>query len=207
MCHNPREYQSGTNKAVVKGGMRMNLEVHDITEEKMKKTLKVLQDELATVRAGRANPALLDKISIDYYGTPTPLNQIAGISAPEPRLLIIQPYDNSTLQNIEREILKSDLGLNPNSDGRVIRLVIPQLTEERRVELVRLIKKYGEEAKVAIRNGRRSANDDIKKMKKSSELTEDDEKKAQDVVQKLTDKYIEAVDKAIEKKEAEIMEI
>ncbi len=185
----------------------MNLEIHDVTEEKMKKTLKVLQDELATVRAGRANPALLDKITIDYYGTQTPLNQIAGISAPEPRLLMIQPYDNSTLQSIEREILKSDLGLNPNSDGRVIRLVIPQLTEERRVELVKLVKKYGEEAKVAIRNGRRSANDEIKKMKKKGELTEDDEKKAQDLVQKLTDKYIEFIDKTVEKKEAEIMEI
>lgn len=185
----------------------MKLEIYDVTEEKMKKTLKVLKDELATVRAGRANPGLLDKIAIDYYGTPTPLNQIAGISAPEPRLLVIQPYDNSTLQNIEREILKSDLGLNPNNDGRVIRLAVPQLTEERRMELVRLIKKYGEESKVAIRNGRRSANDEIKSMKKNGKLTEDEEKRAQEEIQKLTDRYTEAIDKAIDKKEAEIMEI
>ncbi len=185
----------------------MHLEIHDQTEAKMKKTVNVLQDELTTVRAGRANPGLLDKITIDYYGTPTPLSQIAGISAPEPRLLLVQPYDNNALQNIEKAIMKSDLGLNPNSDGRVIRLVIPQLTEERRIELVKLIKKFGEESKVAIRNERRNANEEMKKMKKNGEITEDDEKKAQDEIQKLTDKYIELVDKAIAKKEGEIMEI
>ncbi len=185
----------------------MKLEIYDTAENNMKATLKALEGELTTVRAGRANPGLLDKITVDYYGTPTPLNQIAGISAPEPRLLVIQPYDNNALQNIEKEILKSDLGLNPNNDGRVIRLVIPQLTEERRVELVRLIKKYGENSKISIRNERRSANDVIKNMKKNSELTEDEEKRAQNEIQRLTDKYIEAIDKAIEKKEAEIMEI
>ena len=185
----------------------MRLEIHSEAEEKMKKTVKVLQEQLATVRAGRANPGLLDKITIDYYGVPTPINQIAGISAPEPRLLMIQPYDSSILKDIEKAIMKSDLGINPNNDGKVIRLVIPQLTEERRVELVRLTKKYGEEAKVAIRNERRNANEEVKKLRKKGELTEDDEKKAQDEVQKLTDKYIELVDKTIEKKEAEIMEI
>ena len=185
----------------------MRLEIHSEAEKKMQKTLKVLQEQLVTIRAGRANPALLDKITIDYYGVPTPLNQIAGISAPEPRLLMIQPYDNSILKDIEKAILKSDLGINPNNDGKVIRLVIPQLTEERRVELVKLIKKYGEEAKVAVRNERRDANEEIKKLKKKGELTEDDEKKAQEEVQKLTDKYIELIDKTIEKKESEIMEI
>lgn len=185
----------------------MRFQIYGLTEDKMKRTIKALQDELITVRAGRANPGLLDKITIDYYGTPTPLNQIAGISAPEPRLLMIQPYDNSTLQSIEREILKSDLGLNPNNDGRVIRLSIPQLTEERRVELVRLIKKYGEDSKVSIRNERRNANDEIKEMKRKSELTEDEEKRAQNDIQKLTDKYTEAIDNIIEEKENEIMEI
>ncbi len=185
----------------------MHLEIHEQAEEKMKKTLKVLREELTAVRAGRANPGLLDKISIEYYGTQTPLSQIAGISAPEPRLLLVQPYDNNAIQNIEKAILKSDLGLNPNSDGRVIRLVVPQLTEERRKELVKLVKRYGEEAKVAIRNERRNTKDQLKKMKKNGELTEDDEKRAQEDIQKLTDKHIELVDKEIEKKEGEIMEV
>jgi ribosome recycling factor len=187
--------------------MRMFLQIHKDTEEKMKKTVKVLEEEFATIRAGRANPALLDKVMVDYYGSPTPLNQIAGVSAPEARLLVIQPYDSNAIGNIEKAILKSDLGLNPSNDGRVIRLVIPQLTEERRKELVKLVKKYGEEAKVAIRNERRSANDELKKMKKDGELTEDDEKKAQDEVQKLTDKYVGIIDQIIVKKEEEIMEV
>lgn len=185
----------------------MHLEIYDRAEKKMKKTLKVLKEELTTIRAGRANPGLLDKITIEYYGTQTPLNQIAGISAPEPRLLVVQPYDNNALPDIEKAILKSDLGLNPNNDGRVIRLAIPQLTEERRKELVKLVKKYGEEAKVAIRNERRNSNDQLKKMRKNSELTEDDEKRAQDDTQKLTDKYVELVDKEVEKKEGEILEV
>jgi ribosome recycling factor len=190
-----------------KGGMKMHLEIYDRAEEKMKKTIKVLNDELTTIRAGRANPGLLDRITVEYYGAQTPLNQIAGISAPEPRLLLIQPYDSNALQNIEKAIMKSDLGLNPNNDGRVIRLVIPQLTEERRKELVKLVKKYGEEAKVAIRNERRNNIDQLKKMKKNGELTEDDEKRAQEDIQKITDKHIELVDKEIEKKEGEIMEV
>jgi ribosome recycling factor len=185
----------------------MLLPVHNDTETKMKKTISVLEGELAGLRAGRANPALLDKIMVDYYGAPTPLNQIAGISVPEPRLLTIQPYDSSAITNIEKAILKSDLGLNPNSDGRIIRLVIPQLTEERRKELVKIVKKLGEEAKVAIRNERRNANERIKRMKKDGEITDDDEKKAQDEVQRLTDKYINKVDSIVGKKEAEIMEV
>jgi ribosome recycling factor len=187
--------------------MIMLLPVHNETEVKMKKTISVLEGELAGLRAGRANPALLDKIMVDYYGAPTPLNQIAGISVPEPRLLVIQPYDSSALSSIEKAIQKSDLGLNPNNDGRIIRLVIPQLTEERRKELVKLVKKLGEEAKVAIRNERRNANDRIKRMKKEGEITEDDEKKSQDEVQRLTDKYIEMIDSIIRKKEGEIMEV
>ncbi|MBA1333890.1 MAG: Ribosome recycling factor [Firmicutes bacterium] len=185
----------------------MFLEIHKETEEKMKKTVKVLEEELATIRAGRANPALLDKVMVEYYGVPTPLNQIAGLSAPEARLLIIQPYDSTALGNIEKAILKSDLGLNPSNDGRIIRLVIPQLTEERRRELVKLVKKYGEEAKVAIRNERRNANDELKRMKKDGDITEDDEKKAQDEVQKLTDRYVENIDQVVAKKEQEIMEV
>ncbi len=185
----------------------MFMKVHEMTEEKMKKTINVLKDEMASVRAGRANPALLDRISVEYYGTPTPLNQLASISAPEPRLLLIQPYDTNAVGDIEKAILKSDLGLNPNNDGKVIRLVIPQLTEERRKELVKLIKKYGENAKVALRNERRSANDELKKMRKDGEITEDEEKKAQQEVQKLTDAFVEKVDKVIEEKEKEIMEV
>lgn len=185
----------------------MFMEVSKETEEKMKKTLKVLKDELASVRAGRANPALLDKVAVDYYGALTPLNQLAGISAPEPRLLMILPYDINIIGDIEKAIFKSDLGLNPNNDGKVIRLVIPQLTEERRKELVKLVKKYGENAKVAVRNERRTANEEIKKMKKAGELTEDDEKKAQQEIQKLTDTYVEKVDKIIKVKEDEIMEV
>lgn len=181
--------------------------IHEQAEEKMKKTVKVLEDELVTIRAGRANPALLDKVMVDYYGTPTPLNQIAGLSAPEARMLVIQPYDGTALGNIEKAILKSDLGLNPSNDGRIIRLVIPQLTEERRKELVKLVKKYGEEAKVAVRNERRNANDELKKMKKDGEITEDDEKKAQDEVQKLTDRYVEIIDRVVARKEEEIMEV
>ena len=144
----------------------MLLEIHRETEEKMKKTVAVLKEELAAIRAGRANPALLDKIMIDYYGVSTPLNQLASISAPEPRLLIIQPYDINAIGEFEKAILKSELGLNPNNDGKIIRLVIPQLTEERRKDLVKLVKKYGENSKIALRNGRRHANEEIKKMKK-----------------------------------------
>ncbi len=185
----------------------MLLEVHKELEEKMQKTVRVLKEDMQSIRAGRANPALLDRINVDYYGTPTPLKQIASVSAPEPRSLIIQPYDRSAVQPIEKAINQSDLGINPSNDGKIIRLAIPQLTEERRKELIKVVKKNGEEAKVALRNERRDANDKLKKMQKSSELTEDDFKKAESEVQKLTDKYIEIVDDLIAKKEKEMLEV
>lgn len=183
------------------------LQIHIDLEEKMQKSVKVLKDDLQSIRAGRANPALLDRITVDYYGTPTPLKQIAGISAPEPRLLLIQPYDKGAIQPIEKSITQSDLGINPSNDGKVIRLVIPMLTEERRKELIKIVKKNGEESKVALRNERREANEKLKKMQKNGDLTEDDNKKAEEEVQKLTNKYIELVDELINKKEKEMMEV
>ncbi|SHH99776.1 ribosome recycling factor [Sporanaerobacter acetigenes] len=185
----------------------MYLDVHKEAEEKMKKTISVYKDELIGIRAGRANPALLDKISIDYYGVLTPLNQVASVSAPEPRLLVIQPWDVNTVPQIEKAILKSDLGLNPSNDGKLIRLPIPQLTEDRRKELVKIVKKSAENAKVAIRNSRREANDKLKKMEKNKEISEDDRKIAEDEIQEITDKYILEVDELTEKKEAELMEV
>ena len=176
-------------------------------EERSKKTISVLKEDLNTVRAGRANPALLDKITIDYYGVMTPLNQVAGVSAPEPRLLVIQPWDANTIPQIEKAILKSDLGLNPSNDGKLIRLPIPQLTEERRKELVKVVRKNSENAKIAIRNSRREANDKLKKMEKSKELSEDDRIMAEEEIQNITDKYIKETDKLTEKKEVELMEV
>ena len=154
----------------------MNLDVHRESEEKMKKTVEVYKEDLKSVRAGRANPALLDQITIDYYGTATPLKQVASISAPEPRLLVIQPWDVNLISTIEKEILKSDLGLNPSNDGKLIRLPIPLLTEERRKELVKVVRKSAENAKISIRNIRREANDIIKKMEKDKTISEDDRK-------------------------------
>lgn len=185
----------------------MSLSVHKELDEKMQKTIRVLKEELHSIRAGRANPALLDRIVVEYYGSPTPLKQIATVSAPEPRLLIIQPFDKSSVQSIEKAITQSDLGINPSNDGKIIRLAIPQLTEERRKELTKLAKKVGEDAKVAIRNERRDANDKLKKMQKNTEITEDDLKKSEDEVQKMTNKHIEIIDELIEKKEKEIMEV
>lgn len=185
----------------------MYLEVHKQTEEKMKKSLKAFKDELNTVRAGRANPALLDRITVDYYGAQTPLNQVANISAPEPRLLVIQPWDANIVSQIEKAILKSDLGLNPSVDGKIIRLVIPQLTEERRRDLTKLVKKSAENARVAIRNLRREANDKIKKMQKASEITEDEQKQAEEQMQKITDRYIEEIDSLLDQKEKELLEV
>lgn len=176
-------------------------------EERMKKTVEVLRKELAAVRAGRANPAMLEKVMVDYYGTPTPVNQLANISVPEPRLLVIQPWDKSSIQTIEKAILKSDLGLTPASDGTVIRLVIPQLTEERRTQLVKTVRKKAEESRVAIRNIRRDINEAIKKIEKEKTVSEDEAKKGQEKVQRLTDKYIKDVDEVLEKKEKEIMEV
>ncbi|MGM7720399.1 ribosome recycling factor [uncultured Metabacillus sp.] len=177
------------------------------TKEKMEKAVASLTRELASVRAGRASANLLDKISVDYYGAPTPVNQLASISVPEARLLVIQPYDKSILGDIEKAILKSDLGLTPANDGSLIRLSIPALTEERRKELVKLVKKYAEDAKVAIRNIRRDGNDDLKKLEKNGEITEDELRSNTENVQKLTDEYIIKVDNVAKDKEKEIMEV
>lgn len=176
-------------------------------EEKMDKRIQGLSKEFATVRAGRANPALLDKIVVDYYGAPTPLNQLSNISAPEPRLLMIQPWDKSAIGAIEKAILKSDLGLTPNSDGNIIRIAIPQLTEERRKDLVKMVKKMAEESRVAVRNIRRDANDDIKRMEKAGEISQDDSRRLQEEIQELTNQYVEKVNGVLAAKEAEIMEV
>ena len=184
--------------------MKEQLKAH---EAKMQKTLDVLAKELAAVRAGRANPAVLDKITVEYYGAPTPLNQVAAISTPDPRTLAVQPWDGSTLKLIEKAILTSELGINPQNDGRVIRLVFPQLTEERRKELAKQVRKYGEEAKVAVRNIRRDAMDKFKKEQKKGEITEDDLKDLEKDMQKLTDDYTKEVDKLTAAKEKELFEI
>lgn len=177
------------------------------TEDKMKKSIDSLRKEYQTIRAGRANPSILDKIVVEYYGTPTPVNQLGNISAPEARLLTIQPWDKSALPAIEKAILKSDLGLTPSNDGTIIRLVIPQLTQERRSELVKNVKKRAEEFRVIIRNIRRDANEDVKALQKDHTISEDEAKRAQEEIQKLTDKYIKEVDVVAERKEAEIMEV
>ena len=176
-------------------------------KEKMEKVLDNLNTRLSEVRAGRANPAILNKVKIDYYGTPTPINQVAGVSVPEARLIVIQPWDMSILKEIEKAILASDIGINPNNDGKVIRLAFPELTEERRKELVKDIKKMAEEAKVAIRAIRRDAIDKAKAMQKNSEITEDDLREAEDTVQKLTDKKIEEIDRILADKEKEILTV
>ena len=176
-------------------------------EEKMQKSIEALRRDFATIRTGKANPSLLDRVTVDYYGTPTPINQLANISAPEARMLVVQPWDKSAVPNVEKAILKSDLGLNPSSDGTVIRLVLPQLTQESRKELVKKVKKKAEEAKVAIRNVRRDANESLKAAEKNKEISEDENKNAQDDIQKLTDKYIADLDKVLDNKEKEIMEV
>ena len=174
---------------------------------KMEKTVEVLGTQFDSVRAGRANAKVLDRISVEYYGTDTPIGQVGSISSPDPRTLVIQPWDTTLLKAIEKAIQISDLGINPQNDGKLIRLVFPQLTEERRVELTKTVKKYGEEAKVAIRNIRRDAVDMVKKQQKKSEITEDDEKKAEKDIQDLTDKYIKKIDEACAAKEKELMAI
>ena len=176
-------------------------------EIRMNKTIDVFKQNLSEVRAGRANPAILNKVSVEYYGTPTPINQVAGISVPEARLIVIQPWDASILKEIEKAILASDIGINPNNDGKVIRLSFPELTEERRKELVKDIKKMAEESKVAIRAIRRDAIDKAKVMQKNSEITEDDLRGAEDSIQKLTDKKIEEIDKVLADKEKEVMSV
>lgn len=176
-------------------------------ENSMKKTLEVLKKELGSIRAGRATPALLEKVTVPYYGTPTPVNQLANLSVPEPRLLVIAPWDKKLLPEIERAILKSDLGITPTSDGTVIRLTIPQLTSERRAELGKAVRKKGEEARVAVRNIRREANDALKAAEKDGRISEDELKRRQDEVQKLTDRFIKEVDGLVEAKEREIMQV
>lgn len=174
-------------------------------EERMKKTISVFEENLSEIRAGRANPAILNKITVEYYGAQTPINQVAGISVPEARLIVIQPWDISVLKEIERAILASDIGITPNNDGKVIRLNFPELNEERRKEIVKNIRKMGEESKIAIRQIRRDGLDEFKKKQKDSEITEDDLKIAEEQIQKITDNYVENIDKILDKKEKEIM--
>ncbi|MDD4048980.1 MAG: ribosome recycling factor [Clostridia bacterium] len=177
------------------------------TEEKMKKTIEAMKKELSTMRVGRANPSILEKIQVEYYGTMTPVNQVANISVPEPRLIIVQPWDKTLVAQVEKAILKSDLGLNPSNDGSIIRIAIPQLTQERRLELVKVAKKKAEDTRVNIRNIRRDANDNIEVIEKDKIVSEDDAKKGQDDIQKLTDKYIKELDGVLNIKEKEIMEV
>ena len=181
--------------------------MNNVYEEKMNKTISVFEENLSEIRAGRANPAILNKISVDYYGVQTPINQVEGISVPEARMILIQPWDMNLLKEIEKEILKSDIGINPNNDGKVIRLTFPELNEERRKEIVKDIRKLAEEAKVAIRSIRRDAIDEAKEKQKKSEITEDDLKNEEDQIQKLTDKKVQEIDNLLEKKEQEIMKV
>lgn len=176
-------------------------------EEKMNKTVSVLKEEFHSIRAGKANPQLLDRVTVDYYGSPTPIKSMASVSAPEPRMLLVQPYDASVIKEIEKAIMIADLGFNPSNDGKVIRIMVPAPTEERRKELSKTAKKSGEDAKIALRNERRTANELIKKLNKSGDITEDDVKSGEADVQKLTDKYVKLVDELIEQKEKEILEV
>ena len=178
-----------------------------VFEEKMKKSVSNLNSELLTIRAGRANPHVLDKVTVEYYGAEVPINQVASVSTPEARIIAISPFDSTILKEIEKAINMSDIGINPNNDGKVIRLVFPELTEERRKELVKDVKKKGEAAKVAIRNIRRDANDTLKKANKNNEITEDELKDQQDKVQKATDKHIKTIDGMIDKKSQEILTV
>ena len=176
-------------------------------KEKMEKSISVYSEKLAEVRAGRANPAILNKVKIDYYGTPTPINQVAGVSVPEARLIVIQPWDMSILKEIEKAILASDIGINPNNDGKVIRLAFPELTEERRKDLVKDIKKMAEEAKIVIRTIRRDGIEEAKQEQKNGDMTEDELKQAENEIQKLTDKSVEEIDKILANKEKEVMSV
>lgn len=176
-------------------------------ENKMKKTVENLEVTYSEIRAGRANPAILNKVKIDYYGVPTPISQVAGISVPEARLIVIQPWDASVLKEIEKAILTSDIGINPNNDGKVIRLSFPELNEERRKEIVKDVKKYAEEAKVAIRNIRRDGIDEYKAMQKDNAISEDELRDAEEDIQKLTDKYVAEIDRVASEKEKEVMSI
>ena len=183
------------------------MEVEMLSEEKMTKTVNVLKDNMGSIRAGRANPKVLDKVLVEYYGTMSPIVQVANVSVPEPRILLIAPWDASMINPICKAIQMSDLGINPNTDGKVIRLIFPELNEERRIELTKQVKKYAEDAKVAIRSIRRDAIDQYKKLKKDSVITEDDEKRAGDTMQKLTDKFINNIDAVSQEKEKELLSI
>ena len=185
----------------------MAKQIINSVKERMDKAVAALSRELSTIRAGRANAAILDKVTVDYYGAPTPINQLAGVSVPEARLLVIQPYDKSILGEIEKAILKSDLGLNPTNDGSILRIAIPALTEERRKELVKLVKKEAEEAKIAIRNIRRDGNDELKKAEKNGEITEDELRGYTEDVQKITDAHVQKMDEVAKEKEKEIMSV
>jgi ribosome recycling factor len=185
----------------------MSNQVLTSAKERMDKSISSFSRELASIRAGRANAALLDRITVDYYGAPTPINQIAGISVPEARLLVLSPYDKSSLGDIEKAIMKSDIGITPTNDGSVIRLMIPALTEERRKELVKQVKAEAENAKIAIRNVRRDANDDAKKLEKNGEITEDALRGLNDDIQKVTDEYIAKIDKIAKEKEEEVLSV
>jgi len=191
-------------QARITGGHMEDLKFY---EDKMNKTLDVLVSDYAAIRAGRANPHVLDKIRVDYYGTPTPIQQVGNVSVPEARMIVIQPWEKSLLKAIEKAIQTSDLGINPNNDGSCIRLIFPELTEDRRKELAKDVKKKGENAKVAVRNIRRDANDTFKKMQKNDEISEDDLKDAEEKIQKITDKAIEKIDKAVENKTKEILTV
>jgi ribosome recycling factor len=182
-------------------------QIHSDAEQRMQKAIASTQNEMAAIRTGKANPQILDRITVDYYGTPSPLKQVANISAPDGQTLLITPYDKSVLSEIEKAIAKSDLGLNPSNDGSVIRISIPALTEERRKEMVKLVKKYSEEGKVAIRNIRRDATDAVKKLEKDENLPEDDVKRQQDEIQKLTDRFTNQLEKMMQEKEKEVMSI
>lgn len=179
----------------------------NVYKEKMEKSCEALITEYASIRAGRANPHILDKLKVDYYGTPTPIQQVANISVPEARMIQIQPWEKSLIKAIEKAIQVSDIGINPNNDGKTIRLVFPELTEERRKELVKDVKKKGEAVKVAVRNIRRDANDTIKKLQKANEMSEDDQEQAEDEIQKMTDKYITKIEGIIEEKSKEILTV
>ncbi|QNO16450.1 ribosome recycling factor [Alkalicella caledoniensis] len=182
-------------------------DIYTDVKDRMGKAVQSLKKDLASLRAGRANVSILDKVMPEYYGVPTPISQMATVSAPEARLLVIQPWDKTTIPDIEKAILKSDIGITPNNDGSVIRLNFPQLTQERRGELVKVIKKKGEEGRVAIRNIRRDGNDMVKELEKDNEISEDDSRRAQDEIQKITDTFIKEIDGIILKKEEEVMEV
>lgn len=191
----------------ISGVRKLAIEILETTETRMEKAIDSLKRDLSHLRTGRANVSVLDGITVEYYGTPTPLNQVANVSAPEPRLVVVQPWDKSIISDIEKAIQKSDLGINPSNDGTVVRIPFPQLTQETREDIAKQAKAKGEDAKVAVRNIRRDANDQIKKLEKNKELAEDESKTYQDDIQKLTDSTIEKIDKAVSEKEKDIMTI